>query len=76
MYVVNNTQDERVNHVVYSEESLKLHKQLHGKIEVVSRTKVNSEEALALAYTPGVAQPSTGCWHHLKVQSTVQTRTQ
>ena len=57
MYVVNNTQDERVNHVVYSEESLKLHKQLHGKIEVVSRTKVNSEEALALAYTPGVAQP-------------------
>lgn len=41
----------------YAKESLKLHKQLKGKIEVCSRTKVNSKEALSLAYTPGVAQP-------------------
>ena len=41
----------------YAEESLKLHYQLKGKIEVVTRAPVNTEEALALAYTPGVAQP-------------------
>ncbi len=37
--------------------SLELHRQLKGKIEVVSRAKVNSKESLSLAYTPGVAQP-------------------
>ena len=41
----------------YAKESLKLHEQWKGKIEVVSRAKVDSKEALALAYTPGVAQP-------------------
>ena len=41
----------------YAKESLKMHEQLHGKIEVVSRAKVDSKEALSLAYTPGVAQP-------------------
>lgn len=41
----------------YAIESLKLHYQLQGKIEVTSRAAVNSKEALALAYTPGVAQP-------------------
>ena len=41
----------------YEKESLKLHYQLQGKIEVTSRAAVNSKEALALAYTPGVAQP-------------------
>lgn len=41
----------------YAKESLKLHYQLQGKIEVTSRATVNSKEALALAYTPGVAQP-------------------
>ena len=30
---------------------------LRGKIEIVSRAKVDSKEALSLAYTPGVAQP-------------------
>ena len=34
-----------------------MHKQLRGKIEVISRTSVDSEEALSLAYTPGVAEP-------------------
>ncbi len=41
----------------YAEESLKMHYDLRGKIEVVSRTPVDSKEALSLAYTPGVARP-------------------
>ena len=41
----------------YAEESLKLHYELKGKIEVTPRAKVDSAEALSLAYTPGVAQP-------------------
>lgn len=41
----------------YAEESLKLHYELAGKIEVRSRVAVDSREALSLAYTPGVAQP-------------------
>lgn len=39
-----------------SQESLKLHYDLKGKLEVVSRVKVDSSEALSLAYTPGVAE--------------------
>lgn len=41
----------------YAKESLKMHYDLKGKIEVVSRAKVDSREALSLAYTPGVAAP-------------------
>ncbi len=41
----------------YAEESLKLHKEWKGKIEVISRVPVNTSEDLSLAYTPGVAQP-------------------
>ena len=41
----------------YAKESLKMHYDLKGKIEVVSRAKVDSSEALSLAYTPGVAAP-------------------
>ena len=41
----------------YAEESLRLHEEWKGKIEVVSRVPVNSREDLSLAYTPGVAQP-------------------
>ena len=41
----------------YAEKSLELHRQLRGKIEIRSRAKVDSREALSLAYTPGVAQP-------------------
>jgi malate dehydrogenase (oxaloacetate-decarboxylating) len=39
------------------EESLRLHGEWQGKIEVVSRVSVKSKEDLSLAYTPGVAQP-------------------
>lgn len=38
------------------EESLKLHEELQGKIEVVSRKHVETKEDLALVYTPGVAE--------------------
>lgn len=41
----------------YAKESLKLHKKLKGKIEIISRASVKSKTELALAYTPGVAQP-------------------
>lgn len=40
-----------------AEESLKLHYEKKGKIEVVSTVPVNNKEDLSLAYTPGVAQP-------------------
>ena len=41
----------------YAKESLKLHYELKGKIEVNTRAKVNDRESLSLAYTPGVAAP-------------------
>ena len=41
----------------YAEESLKLHEQWKGKIEVVSRVKLETKDDLSLAYTPGVAPP-------------------
>ncbi|MBR3338486.1 MAG: NAD-dependent malic enzyme, partial [Lachnospiraceae bacterium] len=41
----------------YAEESLKLHEQKKGKIEVIATVPCNSETDLSLAYTPGVAQP-------------------
>lgn len=39
------------------QESLKKHYDWNGKIEVVSRVKIDSSKALSLAYTPGVAEP-------------------
>jgi len=41
----------------YAKESLRLHGEWKGKIEVVSKVKVENKEDLSLAYTPGVAQP-------------------
>ena len=41
----------------YAEESLRLHKEWKGKIEVMATVPVKSKEDLSLAYTPGVAQP-------------------
>ncbi len=40
-----------------NEKALQLHKQWNGKIETVSKTPVKTREDLALAYTPGVAEP-------------------
>ncbi len=41
----------------YAKESLKLHAEKRGKIEVISKVKVENKEDLSLAYTPGVATP-------------------
>lgn len=41
----------------YAKESLKKHYEWHGKIEIKTRAKADSKDALSLAYTPGVAQP-------------------
>lgn len=40
-----------------NEKALLLHKEWNGKLETVSKTPVKSREDLALAYTPGVAEP-------------------
>ncbi len=39
------------------ERSLELHEKNHGKLEVISKVKVENREDLSLAYTPGVAEP-------------------
>lgn len=41
----------------YAKESLRLHYEWKGKIEVIARAKVDNKDTLSLAYTPGVAQP-------------------
>ena len=41
----------------YAKESLRLHGEWKGKIEVVATVPVNTKDDLSLAYTPGVAQP-------------------
>ena len=41
----------------YAKESLRLHGEWKGKIEVISKVPVNNKDDLSLAYTPGVAQP-------------------
>lgn len=41
----------------YAKESLRLHGEWNGKIEVISRVPVKDKDDLSLAYTPGVAQP-------------------
>jgi len=40
-----------------NEEALKLHEEKRGKLEIKSRVKADTKEALSLAYTPGVAEP-------------------
>lgn len=40
-----------------NEKALKLHEQWNGKLETIAKSKVNTREDLALAYTPGVAEP-------------------
>ncbi len=41
----------------YAKESLRLHYEWKGKLEVTPRAAVNDKQSLSLAYTPGVAQP-------------------
>lgn len=39
------------------EKALKCHEKWNGKLETIAKSKVNSREDLAIAYTPGVAEP-------------------
>mgnify|MGYP000363382205 CR=1 FL=1 len=41
----------------YAKESLRLHKEWGGKIEVICKVPCKTKDDLSLAYTPGVAQP-------------------
>lgn len=41
----------------YCEKALQVHKENKGKLEVISKIKVETREDLAVAYTPGVAEP-------------------
>ena len=40
-----------------NEKALQLHEQWNGKLETTAKMSVSSREDLALAYTPGVAEP-------------------
>lgn len=40
-----------------NEQALKMHEKWQGKLEITSKAKVDSKEDLAIAYTPGVAEP-------------------
>jgi malate dehydrogenase (oxaloacetate-decarboxylating) len=48
----------------YAKESLRLHGEWKGKIEVVATVPADSKDALSLAYTPGVAQPCLEIQEH------------
>ena len=50
----------------YAKESLRLHEEWKGKIEVVATVPVATKDDLSLAYTPGVAQPC------LEIQKDIQ----
>lgn len=51
---VNNKGDKTMD---INKKALELHAQWNGKLETIAKSKVNSREDLALAYTPGVAEP-------------------
>lgn len=40
-----------------NEKALQMHEQWHGKLEISAKSHVNTREDLAIAYTPGVAEP-------------------
>ena len=40
-----------------AQKSLKMHQEWNGKLETIAKSKVSSREDLAIAYTPGVAEP-------------------
>ena len=48
----------------YAKESLRLHGEWKGKIEVVATVPAGNKEELSLAYTPGVAQPCLEIQEH------------
>lgn len=46
-----------MNNMTTNEKALQMHEQWNGKLEISAKAKVNSREDLAIAYTPGVAEP-------------------
>ena len=46
-----------MNNMTTNEKALQMHEQWNGKLEISAKSKVNSREDLAIAYTPGVAEP-------------------
>ena len=58
----------------YASESLKLHAQWQGKIEVTATVPADTKDALSLAYTPGVAQPCLEIQKHPELSYTLTRR--
>jgi len=56
-HLCQNKNEERTKIMDYAKESLKLHGQWKGKLEVISRVPVETKDDMSLAYTPGVAEP-------------------
>ena len=48
---------ERIKTMTINEKALELHEKWNGKLDAVSKVQVKTREDLALAYTPGVAEP-------------------
>lgn len=53
----------------YAKESLRLHYEWKGKLEVTPRAAVDSKDALSLAYTPGVAQPPASKFRRMSTRA-------
>ena len=58
----------------YKEKAMEMHAQWAGKIEVVSRAKVENTDDLSIAYTPGVAEPCLAIKKNPELQYTLTRR--
>jgi malate dehydrogenase (oxaloacetate-decarboxylating) len=58
----------------YNKKSLDLHKKLQGKISICSKLKLNSMDALSLAYTPGVAAVSAAIAKNKRLAETLTSK--
>ena len=57
LYMPLSAKQKRGRPMTNNEKSLMMHEQWNGKLEIVSKAPVKSREDLAIAYTPGVAEP-------------------
>lgn len=55
--IINDNKQKGENPMTTNEKALEMHANWQGKIEISAKAKVNSREDLAVAYTPGVAEP-------------------
>lgn len=58
----------------YRELALKVHKELKGKVEMISRATIRSKEDLAILYSPGVAEPCLAIQQDVKLSYTYTRR--